>query len=131
MLQQFKYWVLGLVLVAVIITAGLYYNHQNATVASVQEIEATLNTNITGHLRAEEPKFMTKKEWVSSVIADTAAVQKSNNGNLKVDLVFLDKQGKPTNEETNIVSVQVQTSVINKSGVTVTKSVKRISLSQK
>lgn len=122
--------VIGVVLIAVIVAAGFFYNQQNASVASVQEIESMLNTNITGNIRAEETGTMTKKELVSSIIAETVDVQKSHLNKLKIDFVFLDNKGKRTDLEKSIESVQIQTSLLNDKGEAHTKSVKRISLKQ-
>lgn len=129
--QWIKYSICAIALIAIIAIAGYYYNQQNASVTSVQEIKTTLKTNLTGNLRSEEKTKMTKKEWVSSVIAETVDVQKSLQKNLKIDFVFLDEKGKKTNQESEIESVQIRTFLLNDKGNPETQSVQRISLKQK
>lgn len=129
--QWIKYSICAIALIAIIAIAGYYYNQQNASVTSVQEIKTTLKTNLTGSLRSEEKTKMTKKEWVSSVIAETVDVQKSLQKNLKIDFVFLDEKGKKTNQESEIESVQIRTFLLNDKGNPETQSVQRISLKQK
>lgn len=129
--QWIKYSICAIALIAIIAIAGYYYNQQNASVTSVQEIKTTLKTNLTGNLRSEEKTKMSKKEWVSSVIAETVDVQKSLQKNLKIDFVFLDEKGKKTNQESEIESVQIRTFLLNDKGNPETQSVQRISLKQK
>lgn len=117
-------------LLGITLVAAVIYNQQNATVASVQEIESTLSTNITGNLRGNEQGKLTKQELVTSVIAKTVEVQKTHDTNLKIDFAFLDKNDKKTNQENAIESVQIQTSILNKNGEVRSLSVKRISLKQ-
>lgn len=130
MFSWFKYLIFAVFLVAVIIASGYFNNQQNASIAAIQDVNTTLQSSVTGNMRAMEKGKLSKKEIAAGLIREVIESQKSNSKDLKVEYVFLDKNGAKTLNDEEIDSVQIHIATLNDKGEEETSAVQRISLKQ-
>lgn len=115
-------FIFAFVLVAVI---GL---RQSTTVATVQEVQVAMQSSLMGEIRNSSDMKVDKEAMVTNLILEMVEAHKEQGTDLKIDYVFLDEHGNPTDIEENISSVQYQVQQIDNFGRVVSSSEYRMSL---
>ncbi|WP_181217246.1 hypothetical protein [Bacillus subtilis] len=122
-------WIFGGILVGCIIFAAAYYGiNQNGNTRTIREVETLLSTSVIGELRESQQIELDPKEVISNVVLKVIKVQKNHGKNIRIQYVFLDKKGVPTEESKHIDSVQFKVELINEKNEIESQAEQRLSL---
>lgn len=104
---------------------------QESNLAATQEVSPTMQSAKVGEIRENATNVIDKKALVANFMIETARAHKNQGEDVKIDYVFLDKNGNVTEKEDEIESVQFKVDILNDNGQTVSTSKQRISLTKK
>ncbi|RRD96024.1 hypothetical protein EII15_20125 [Bacillus licheniformis] len=122
-------WIFGGILVGCIIFTAAYYGiNQNGNTRTIREVETLLSTSVIGELRESQQIELDPKEVISNVVLKVIKVQKNHGKNIRIQYVFLDKKGVPTEENKHIDSVQFKVELLNGKNEIESQAEQRLSL---
>ncbi|MEK5500983.1 hypothetical protein [Bacillus sp. FSL M8-0168] len=122
-------WIFGGILVGCIIFAATYYGiNQNGNTRTIREVETLLSTSVVGELRDSQQIELDPKEVVSNVVLKVMKAQKNHGKNIRIQYVFLDKKGIPTEDSKHIESIQFKVDLLNEKNEIESQAEQRLSL---
>lgn len=128
MANKFKFFIIWVMFFAVIVFMVFTVTRHEANVASTQDVEVALKSSMVGAMRDSATNALDKKALVANLVLEVVKTQKGQGKNIKIDYVFLDKNGNPTEDDTKIDSVQFKVSILDGNNNVVSSSTQRIAL---
>lgn len=116
MMNWVKYLLVFILIFGVIIVGAVMNTQSKATQLSAQEVDVAMESALVGELRQESFKGVSIEESVANLVADVVNTQKDFDTPTRIDYVFLDSAGSPTDVEEDITQIQFQIVVMDKSG---------------
>lgn len=130
MTSWIKYLFIGLIfLCGTLFVANVGLRH-NSNVTTTQEVELALKSSQVGELRENATNVSDKEALVANLIMEIASTEKEQGKDMKIDYVFLDHNGNPTQQDNNIESVQFRVKILDDDGEVISTSTQRVSLSK-
>lgn len=124
-----KYFGSAVVLMGIVVF--IYFvslNHQ-ANLGSTQDIEVLATTSNVGELRNSELN-LSREDIEMKLLLQVAETQKGEQAKTRVNFVYLDENNVPTNNDSDIVSVQFEVEYLNKDDKVTSNSVERIEINK-
>lgn len=124
-----KYMIIIILFVGATVLMSYQTTRHHANIASTQEVQAVALQSVgLGNVRTLGVNHMNKKALVTNLILEIVEKHKEQGQNIKIDYVFLDQNGNPTENENLIQSVQFRVSILDKNGKAVSTSTQNIVL---
>jgi len=107
---------------------------QNTAVRTTSEVEALAENLSVGLIRSEIEEsedgypFFDKEEVIANLVTNVANVQKNHRYDIDLQYVFLDKNGKITETESEMRGVQFIVQYMNEKGEVAASAEKRVTL---
>jgi hypothetical protein len=130
MTNVFKYLFITFIFIVATVWVVTIATRQSANVTSTQEVQLALNSAQLGSIRESATNAVDKKALVANLVLEVIKAQKEQGKDIKIDYVFLDKNGKVTEVENQIESVQFKVSLLNDEKKVISSSTQRISLNK-
>lgn len=124
-----KYMIIIILFVAATVLMSYQTTRHHANIASTQEVQAVaLHATNIGEIRTAGTNRLDKKTIATNLIVEIMKKHKLKGQDIKIDYVFLDQNGSPTENENAIKNVQFKVSILDKDGKTVSTSTQNIAL---
>lgn len=127
-MSWFKYFLLAIFFLALIVFIYFAVLKHNANISSTQDIEFVNSAIDVGKAREGTEISISKDLMISNLLLQVAETQKGNHHTTEVEYVLLDENNNPTNDETEIRSIQFNVNLLNKNGKTISNSVEKIEI---
>lgn len=128
MTNWFKYTVISLLFVTVMLFMVALTTRGHTNITATQEVEGALQSANVGEIRDNVSDTMDKKTIASNLMLSIAESHKEQNMDVKVNYVFLDDNGSVTENESQINSVQFEVAIIDDEGRVQSRSKQRVAL---
>ncbi|MEK5394079.1 hypothetical protein NSQ59_27645 [Margalitia sp. FSL K6-0131] len=129
MISWLKYLIIAFVFTGLAAVLFYFSTQQNSNIRATQEVKSALKSSVVGSLRQNyDDVNINKKDVMSNLILDIVKTQKEHGKAIKIDYVFLNPSGSPTELDSEISSIQFRIELLNSKNEVVSKSVQRITL---
>lgn len=137
MTSSFKWIVASLTLLAMVAVVVYASGTQNITVRTTAEVEVLENVLGVGSIRAQmkedrltedEVAYFDLEEVIANLVANVTTSQKKHRYDIRLDYVFLDKDGQVTVDEKKVRSIQFRVQHVNQKGEVKGSAERRLSL---
>ena len=116
MIQWLKYIIVSVIVIVLILFAYIMNTQQNANDRATSKIEAMLESSMLGYVRANGVDGgISKKAFVANLVDEIVENEKTKN-DVVVFYAFLDEDGKQTEDEQKIDSVQFKVAIVDGKG---------------
>lgn len=123
-----KYTVIGIIFaVALIWVSNIGIRHAT-NVTAIQEVNVGADSAQIGKMRESATNSFDKKALVANLLLEVTNTHKEQGKDIKVDYVFLDKDGNITENEENIESVQFKIQILDDDGKVLSTATQRTQL---
>lgn len=128
MVSWIKYTIIGLIFVVAILWVSNIGIRHATNVSAIQEVKIGTESAKVGEMRNSATNVLDKEALVANLLLEVTKAHKEQGKDIKVDYVFLDKNGNETEDENEIKSIQFKISILDDDGSVLSTSTQRTSL---
>lgn len=125
-----KYTVIGIIFVAALIWVSNIGIRHATNITAIQEVNVGADSAQIGEMRESATNSFDKKALVANLLLEVTNTHKEQGKDIKVDYVFLDKNGNITEDEENIESVQFKIQILDDNGKVLSTATQRTRLAK-
>ncbi|MEC3664926.1 MULTISPECIES: hypothetical protein [Bacillus subtilis group] len=107
MSAPFKWTIVGVFIVLVVIVGAIGFSRHNANVRTLQEVQFALESSNIGAAR-DGNELTLSSDAVTNMIAEVIKTQKNNGNDIRVNYAFLNKDNEITSNPESANSIQFQ-----------------------
>ncbi|GLI90687.1 hypothetical protein ACFVL4_13640 [Bacillus subtilis] len=107
MSAPFKWTIVGVFIVLVVIVGAIGFSRHDANVRTLQEVQFALESSNIGAAR-DGNELTLSSDAVTNMIAEVIKTQKNNGNDIRVNYAFLNKDNEITSNPESANSIQFQ-----------------------
>ncbi|MEV2910800.1 hypothetical protein ABNF65_19855 [Paenibacillus larvae] len=106
MLNHLKMMLIAVTVGAILLGTLYVTEQQNSNTRTLQEVKSLLSTASVGALRDSQHVQQDPKDLIAHAVAEVIKLQKDHGHDIRINYAFLNEQGKPTEQGSDMKSVQ-------------------------